>query len=174
MKQQPKPMKTRPGLKTYKGRFGMLVRLPPDLIFWLDDNRARYRCASRQAFVQKILTAWMLAHSELDQPLDPHLTQGDEMQLNFKCPDSVVRELDTFIDGIRFHSRAQLITTILATWVDVLRDSKSHAVSTLTSELLHDPIIAELRENILSDLRVAMEKLRAELREKEADVAAVH
>lgn len=39
------------------------------------------------------------------------------MQLNFKCPDSVIEELDKYVDGVRYPSRACLITVILNNWI---------------------------------------------------------
>lgn len=39
------------------------------------------------------------------------------MKLHFRIPDHVIRQLDKHVDGKRFRSRAQLITTILADWV---------------------------------------------------------
>lgn len=38
-------------------------------------------------------------------------------QLNFDCPDGVVKALDGLIDGIYFRNRAQLITVVLAEWL---------------------------------------------------------
>lgn len=39
------------------------------------------------------------------------------MQLNFKCPDCVIEELDKYVDGVRYPSRACLITVILNNWI---------------------------------------------------------
>jgi metal-responsive CopG/Arc/MetJ family transcriptional regulator len=39
------------------------------------------------------------------------------MKLNLMVPDKVVKELDSFVDGIKFRSRAHLITAILADWI---------------------------------------------------------
>lgn len=38
-------------------------------------------------------------------------------QLNFDCPEGVVRALDRLIDGIYFRNRAQLITVVLSEWL---------------------------------------------------------
>jgi hypothetical protein len=40
------------------------------------------------------------------------------MQLNFSCPDEIVKELDKHVDGVRYRNRAQLMTTIFAEWLD--------------------------------------------------------
>jgi len=39
------------------------------------------------------------------------------MKLNLSIPDIIVEELDKFVDGIRFRSRAHLATIILADWI---------------------------------------------------------
>jgi hypothetical protein len=39
------------------------------------------------------------------------------MKLNLTVPDTIVKELDNFVDGIRFRSRAHLTTVILADWI---------------------------------------------------------
>jgi metal-responsive CopG/Arc/MetJ family transcriptional regulator len=39
------------------------------------------------------------------------------MKLSLIIPDKVVEEVDTFVDGIKFRSRAHLITAILADWI---------------------------------------------------------
>jgi len=41
------------------------------------------------------------------------------MKLNLKVPDKVIEELDSFVDGIKFRSRAHLITAILADWITI-------------------------------------------------------
>jgi metal-responsive CopG/Arc/MetJ family transcriptional regulator len=39
------------------------------------------------------------------------------MKLSLIIPDKVIEELDTFVDGIKFRSRAHLITCILVDWI---------------------------------------------------------
>jgi len=40
------------------------------------------------------------------------------MKLSLRVPDEVIKKLDKHIDGIRYRNRAQMITAILADWVD--------------------------------------------------------
>ena len=54
--------------------------------------------------------------------------------LSFSCPDSVVKELDKHVDGIKYRNRAQLMTFILAEWLDCqfVRRLKSPNLKTAT------------------------------------------
>lgn len=40
------------------------------------------------------------------------------MQLGVRIPDEIVKQLDRYVDRIRYRSRAHLITVILAEWLD--------------------------------------------------------
>lgn len=46
-------------------------------------------------------------------------------QLNMRIPDKILRELDKYIDDVRFRNRSQLITVILSRWID---DNKAFGV----------------------------------------------
>ena len=54
--------------------------------------------------------------------------------LSFSCPDSLVKELDKHVDGIKYRNRAQLMTFILAEWLDCqfVRRLKSPNLKTAT------------------------------------------
>jgi len=48
----------------------------------------------------------------------PKRPKPEMMKLSLRVPDEVIKKLDKHIDGIRYRNRAQMITAILADWVD--------------------------------------------------------
>lgn len=46
------------------------------------------------------------------------------MQLAVRIPDKIVKGLDRHVDRVRFRSRAQLITVILADWLSEKKKEK--------------------------------------------------
>jgi len=39
-------------------------------------------------------------------------------QYNMRFPDRVMKALDQYVDGVRYRSKAQLITVILSDWLE--------------------------------------------------------
>lgn len=52
------------------------------------------------------------------------------MQISLRIPDDIPEKLDRFVDGIRYRSRAHLISVILHEWLEREERRESESVST--------------------------------------------
>ena len=77
------------------------------------------------------------------------------MQLAVRIPDHLVSMLDEHVDGVRYHSRAQLITVIMSGWLDKkekecpnMTDEKKSKVRTPDRSFIPAKIVEELEKHV--------------------------